>query len=196
MQIADATFLERIILDSDAVPEPDASTEVYFHFLGYFSALEWIEAHHFVVGASFTYSWMPTMLRLRNTEFERAAKILNQARDVFIDEATFEQLVETVNHSVIGVSKLLHFAAPNSYPIWDSRVARYLDPKMTYETLNRVSTYYGYLSLCQTLAGLPRFERFHRAVNLKTGRAVSAMRAIELVMYTKGSRFTEVSRAS
>ena len=177
-----APLVDRIVSDANqfAVDDP-VSYQVYFQFLEYFQNIDRIEAHHFVIGASFAYSWMPTMLGLRNGEFSRAAHELQQARTSDVQKASLEFLEKTVNNSVVGASKLLHFVAPTRYAIWDSRVSNYLKKNLT-----KQFTYHDYLELCRNLVEDQRFKAVHQSINLKIGREVSALRAVELVMYTSG----------
>jgi hypothetical protein len=181
----EVSLIERIVADGNRfVIDDQISHQVYFQFLEYFKNLDQIDAHHFVIGASFVYSWMPTMLRLRNSEFSRAAQMLRQARDEDISDSSLEFLKQTVNNSIVGVSKLLHFVAPDRYAIWDSRVSNYLRQNLTRKFLDH--HYMDYLELCRTLAEDQRFKAVHRSINLKIGQEVSALRAVELVMYSNG----------
>lgn len=70
-----------------------------------------------IIGISFTYSWMPTILKsmkLENTE--KAIILLNKVKRgkiLSVDELLI--LKETFNNSLVGSSKLLHFINPEKY---------------------------------------------------------------------------------
>ena len=89
----------------------------YPHFINYFKNLERISLENMIIGISFTYSWMPTILKsmkLENTE--KAIILLNKVKRgkiLSVDELLI--LKETFNNSLVGSSKLLHFINPEKY---------------------------------------------------------------------------------
>src|SRR5438093_12990700 len=141
MQIS---LLSRLAQDASKVrPQADDPfTHTYFAFLHYFQELSQIEGQHVIISANFTYGWMPTMLRLQHTRFNEAAAILNRIRagDPPIDR-DLQTLIDLMNRSIVDVSKLLHFVNPQSFAIWNSRVAAYLYPGTSYYTFHRMATY-------------------------------------------------------
>jgi hypothetical protein len=186
-------LLKRLIQDEKNVPEQSADlfTYTYFAFLDYFHRISIIDVHQFIIGANFTYGWMPTMLRLKSTQFEAAAEdaaqILNHAkRRENLTDQEYQLLIDLMNRSIVGVSKLLHFVNPQDYAIWDSRVAAYLNPAMSSYQFQRTATYRSYLEQCAALCAFDEFAALHQSVNHKVGRPVTPFRAIELVMYTNG----------
>ena len=77
--------------------------------------------------ATVVYGWMPRILRLDPEHLDKAIDAFRQARATHQDASDFE-LVDNVGaclHSVVGASKLLHFANPEVFPIWDSNVERF-----------------------------------------------------------------------
>ena len=57
-------------------------------------------------------------------------------------------LATLVNNSLVGASKLLHFVAPNTYSIWDSKVFSFVHEKRPHNyRVNDVGAYQGYLAL-------------------------------------------------
>jgi hypothetical protein len=119
------------------------------------------------------------MLKFKHTNFDEAAEILNQVKQGrIIEDNEYQFLIGLINNSIVGVSKLLHFIKPNLYAIFDSRVAKYLNCSCC-----RLDKYKDYLELCNKLIKDPKFRGVHMAVNKKIGNCVSALRAIELVMY-------------
>lgn len=184
-------LIDRIVRDVDAVPYQveDSFTYAYFTFLQYFHDLSRIETQHVVIGAHFVYGWMPTILKLRHVNLEQAVEILNnvkQQRDITDNDIL--QLINLINNSLVGVSKLLHFINPTQYAIWDSRVVSYFDPHISYYHMHQPITYRRYVQACFEVSNHDNFSAVHQAINKKIGRPVSALRAIELVMYTGGAR--------
>jgi hypothetical protein len=182
-------LFDRLLRDERFVPEQSESpfTLTYFAFIAYFQELYEITSENVIIGANFTYGWMPTMLRLKNSNFEEAAEVLRQAK--FREALTnrdMQVLIDLMNNSIVGVSKLLHFVNPEDYAIWDSRVAAYLDPDMSYYSFQRTATYREYLAQCCEVSQMNGFSSFKQTIDRKVGRSVTALRAIELVMYSKG----------
>lgn len=76
---------------------------------------------------AFAYSWMPTIPTihfqkikgLEDKVFGELKKLQRGNGDV---AWLFNTLSPVINNSVVGTSKTLHFIAPNSIPIYDSRV--------------------------------------------------------------------------
>jgi hypothetical protein len=131
------------------------------------------------------------MLRLKHIHFEQAATILNNARHPeVITDSDLIYLINLINNSLVGVSKLLHFVNPDQYAIWDSRVALYFDPNISYYLMHHPATYRRYLQACFDVTKHHRFPELHQSIIAKVGRPVSALRAVEIVMYTNGTRST------
>src|SRR5690606_14666185 len=101
----------------------------YPYFLNYFRNIKEIELDNLIIGISFTYSWMPTILKSLNlVNSLEAIKILNEVKNGhFTSVEDLLILKQTINNSLVGTSKLLHFINPERYAIWDSRVFRFLN---------------------------------------------------------------------
>ena len=91
-------LIDRIVADEPAVPfqADDPFTHSYFEFLRYFRDLTQIDRHHVIIGANFTYGWMPRMLRFGTIQFEQAAVILNRVKHN--QEITDDELLFSVDH--------------------------------------------------------------------------------------------------
>jgi len=179
--------LDRVLKDAyecDYNAEPSVNAS-YKEFLRYFERLEKITAHEFVIGASFTYSWMPTTLTLRHRDqFENVAAYLEAVRmGIDLDCDSLSLINTVVNNSMVGTSKLLHFVSPKTYPIIDSRIDTYLDGKHSAARLYNVDHYMSYTCGCRRAVEDERFETVHRYVNKSLGYDVTALRALELVMF-------------
>ena len=163
----------------------------YTEFVEYFKQAGHLSRHHLIIGASFTYSWMPTMLDFRSARFDLGVAILERARSG--EEVTTDDLSELsmiVNNSMVGASKLLHFVAPERFPIWDSRVATYLGATVKCGMAG-VSQYQAYAACCRSLAARSEAEGITGAMAAHIGQLITTMRAIELLMYYAAlERFT------
>lgn len=161
----------------------------YPHLLSYFERRDPIEAVDLVRGAHMVYGWMPTVLELcpepPNIDLDRGAALLTRARRAgALTDDEIGALAALINNSLVGASKLLHFVAPERFAIWDTRIYRFLFERTPH--LYRIQSVERYREYLETLAELrsdPRFPAFHRSVNQKLGYRVSALRAIELIMF-------------
>ena len=135
------------------------------------------------------HGWMPTILELYPEQgrsgLDAAAQTLAKARaGSALSDKEIETLAALVNNSLVGASKLLHFVAPNHFPIWDSKVYSFVHEKRPhYYRVNSVETYKQYVALLKDLTTKPKFPTFHDSVQKKLGYNVSPLRALELIMF-------------
>jgi hypothetical protein len=143
---------------------------LYFEFLKYFEDRKEITKHDFLIAISFTYSWMPTMLwRSMKVcpDIDRAAKIIQQVRKSReeLDTSKLSKLKDVINNSLIGTSKVLHFASPELYPIVDSRVCKYLNNNIP---MNSPCGYLSYCSECRNVIASSEFLRLSKIIKKET----------------------------
>lgn len=161
----------------------------YPYLLSYFSSKQLIAAEDVVCGAHMVYGWMPTVLDLYphspNISLAEGADILNKAKNSgVLSDCEIEQLACLVNNSLVGASKLLHFVAPDFFPIWDSKIYTYLFRNKPYGyRIGDVSNYRLYLSRLDELRRDSRFGLFHDSVSNKVGYPISEIRALEVIMF-------------
>ena len=77
--------LHDIVIAEKAIKSDKGSSYIrsYKEFLKYFTDLESIDIHNFIIGAHFVYGWMPTILTLRGEDkniFQDVVYILNEAK--------------------------------------------------------------------------------------------------------------------
>ena len=160
----------------------------YKEFLKFFASKEKLTPHDFVIGAYFTYGWMPRMLELRGN-IDVVTAIANKSRGERISKGEFTRLAGAINGSVVGASKLLHFLNPREYAIWDSRVYRYLHQEAPHQyRLKAPNAYWEYLAFLNVLAEDFRFKNFRIKVVSAIGYPVTDKRACELMMFVKGEK--------
>lgn len=171
------------------IPENTSYIRSYPSLLRYFEGKSILSSEDVICGAHMVYGWMPTILTLdfdqKDLDPERAALLLMKARNEGqLSDDEISCLGDLVNHSLVGASKLLHFVAPESFAIWDSKVYTFVHREAPYHyRVNDIKNYRDYLNKLKLLKADSRFERFHDSVNVKIGYPVSALRAIELVMF-------------
>jgi hypothetical protein len=179
----------------------------YPHLLAFFRGIDEIKSTDFVCAAHMAYGWMPTILTLKPEtpgNFDYEASLLNRARQGD-DLIGFElkRLADTINNSLVGASKVLHFAAPDHYAIWDSKVFAFLNSKTplgmrvarpSQKRLQRIDLFQNYQNLLREISNRPGFADFHQRVNAAVG-PVSRLRAIELVMFVNSPPFKNKEKA-
>lgn len=187
----DETFLQLTNIANNFKSTEENYLLSYPYFLNYFQNLESINLENLVIGISFTYSWMPTILKalnLKNTE--EVLFILNEVKKgKLIDEQQLTTLKTTFNNSLVGASKLLHFINPKQYAIWDSRVFRFLNDVEPHKyRLEKPRAYIEYLNLIEELKNEKAFTAFFELMKQKVGYDITEYRALELAFF-KGSQF-------
>lgn len=161
----------------------------YPHLLSYFAAKQSFGPEDIVRGAHMAYGWMPTVLELRHEptsiDLPKAAELLTKAKLAgALTNDEIEQLAHLVNNSLVGASKLLHFVSPQRFAIWDSKIYTFVFQERPHNyRVSQVSKYRDYLIKLDQHQKDPRFAAFHTSVNTKVGYPVSALRALELVMF-------------
>ncbi len=168
----------------------DSSKENYFqsytYFLNYFKNLDSINLENIFIGISFTYSWMPTILKsIRLENPENVIAILNDVKiGKQINEEQLFILKKSFNNSLVGTSKLLHFINPNQYAIWDSRVFRFLNNEKPHKyKLEKPKTYIEYLNFIENLKSEKIFNTFYDLMKQKVGYEITEYRALELAFF-------------
>ena len=179
----DETFLQLTNIANNFKSTEENYLLSYPYFLNYFQNLESINLENLVIGISFTYSWMPTILKalnLKNTE--EVLFILNEVKKgKLIDEQQLTTLKTTFNNSLVGTSKLLHFINPKQYAIWDSRVFRFLNDVEPHKyRLEKPRAYIEYLNLIEELKNEKAFTAFFELMKQKVGYDITEYRALEL----------------
>ncbi|MCS4300271.1 MULTISPECIES: hypothetical protein [Acinetobacter] len=169
--------------------EKENYLQAYSYFLNYFRKIDRIQLDDIVIGISFTYSWMPTILKkIDLTNSENLILILNKVKNgevISIEEINL--LKQAFNNSLVGTSKLLHFINPNKYAIWDSRVFKFLSGEKSYiSKFKQAEIYIEYLQLLDNLKLEEDFNIFFTIIQHKVGYEISEYRALELAFYKGG----------
>lgn len=79
----------------------------------------------FVKLVAFAYSWMPTIPEWKqDLDWEKCNKALNKLKrgESGALKEMLQLIVPSINNSIVGASKVLHFACPDHAPIIDSNV--------------------------------------------------------------------------
>ena len=168
----------------------------YPYLIEYFSDLHEIGPSEVVRAAHMAYGWMPTILKMHwdiaDEHLHAVAQTLTRARSgEDVTAAEMNLMASVVNNSLVGASKLLHFAAPESYPIWDSRVYRFVHEKAPYPyRLNNVDAFLQFVADVRAISDDPRITNLQVFLKEKLGYPVTAIRAAELIMFVHGANGT------
>jgi len=182
----------RIKKDSKNFENKSASSymKTYPHFIKYFHDLKEIKKENLIIGAHFIYGWMPTILKqLELEKIDELLIILNRVKKEDLDiisEEELETLQSSINGSIVGVSKLLHFINPKKYAIWDSKVYKYIFPreKGSHSKINKPKLYIEYLIEIERISKHKEFESIYQKVEKYCeGYPVTPIRAVELIMF-------------
>lgn len=161
----------------------------YFYFVDYFLAIDELTEKDLVIGANFSYGWMPTILNFKSNNYIRAVSILNEAK--YGKRLVKEDLLllkGLINNSLVGVSKLLHFINPDEYAIWDSRACKFLTGKSCQQEVKSITKFFEYLDICKKVQSAPQFEEIHLRFKKRIGYECSPMRTVEQIMFISSDK--------
>lgn len=164
--------------------------ESYPFFIDYFNDLKRdLEKKDIIIASHFVYGWMPTVLKHINITDEHL-NLLNliKYQQVYLNKDELESLTQITNNSVVGLSKLLHFIAPDLYPIWDSNICFYWTNKK-YQA-NNIMLYIKYREKLKEIIGKPEYNHIHKNVcdKIESYKEVSRFRSCEMILFELGKQ--------
>ena len=113
------------------------------------------------------YGWMPRVLRVDSSYLEKAVEALNQAIDC--NTETFREIdvsnLAQCLHSVVGASKMLHFAKPDVFPIWDSKIQAFRGKRNGYNDMAKIENYFEFVGDVHGIISDSDFESFKSKFN-------------------------------
>jgi hypothetical protein len=153
-------------------------------FTKFFEDRSDISEQDFILGANFTYAWMPTILNFKSLEISMATSLANKVKNgIVISNEELMLIKSVVNNSLVGTSKLLHFINPNDYAIWDSRVLHFLSGKSYKYNLEKPQLYSLYLQVCKQVSRHPKIPELLERYTKEVGYQVTPLRLVELIMF-------------
>jgi hypothetical protein len=133
--------------------------------------------------AHMAYGWMPTILKKFSdskpdivgpatgcSSFEEASELIKSLDD------------SPINNSWVGMSKVLHFINPEFFPIWDSRVAKHFDLKIT--QVNKKNHFLEYLTFVAKHRNKDEVKKVREAFAKEAGYEVTDVRACEFILFS------------
>lgn len=167
-----------------SIKENDSYITAYPEFIKYFETKSLIEKHHFIIGSHFVYGWMPTILTLKMENIDQILELLNDAKKgKILNQIELATLKTSINNSMVGLSKLLHFINPLNYAIWDSRIFKYITGQKSQYGIDKAENYLAYINQLSEFSVHCNYDQFHAIVEDKLGYPVTPMRALEITMF-------------
>lgn len=187
--------VERLYEDAKhLVIEENSYIRSYPSLVAFLASRELIDNTTFVVAAHMVYGWMRTTLRLGKGSLDRGAELITRALrlDASFSEAELNDLKQLVNNSMVGTSKLLHFANPSMFAIWDSRVYYYICACSS-EDVTKPASYLCYLTALRALTLDSAYDATHEIIQRQVSYPITRLRSAELIMFVTGQK--QMSRA-
>lgn len=190
----ESEILDKLLIYANSYKKNLDKDQVSYHqsyssFINFFESKSKSELNldDIVIGMSFTYSWMPTMLTIDilDGQGSRLVSVLNKVHlsKEYLNENDLRDLKKAMNNSLVGSSKLLHFISPEIYPILDSRVMEFLFGGSSYERITQPQFYLDYVEYMRNLAKHPVVTNITKKLNLELESNLSSLRALEFSMY-------------
>jgi hypothetical protein len=133
--------------------------------------------------AHMAYGWMPTILKKFSDSKPRIVGPATGCRSFEEASELIQSLEDSpINNSWVGMSKVLHFINPEFFPIWDSRVAKHFDLKIT--QVNKKNHFLEYLTFVAKHRNKDEVKKVEEAFVKEAGYSVSDVRACEFILFS------------
>jgi hypothetical protein len=133
--------------------------------------------------AHMAYGWMPTILKKFSDSQSDIVGPATGCRSFEEASGLIQSLDDSpINNSWVGMSKVLHFVNPDFFPIWDSRVAKHFDLKIT--QVNKKNHFLEYLSFIAKHRNKDAVKKVQEAFVKEAGYSVSDVRACEFILFS------------
>ena len=162
--------------------EKDNYLITYPYFIEFFKSNQ-LNFQNYVVGANMVYAWMPTTLDLDLTDkdgIELVLGKLNKGMDLGLLD--YQVLKKSINNSIVGMSKFLHFVDPYKYPILDSKIYEFITGKKYSTGIDRAIVYVAYQKMMKEFLNedisdlmMPYYDQL--------GYKFSGLRGLEMTMF-------------
>ena len=179
---------ETILKDAKkfTLTENNSYIQTYPEFLNYFEKINAgeINEHNLIIASHFVYGWMPRIIHLDLEFKDKVVSLLNAVKSRHIlSVCELKILKKTINNSLVGLSKLLHFINPRDYAILDSRVFRYLTEKKNSDRIGRPQLYLEYLKGIKTISKNKDYGKLHELISRNFDYEIYPTRVIEITMF-------------
>ena len=133
--------------------------------------------------AHMAYGWMPTILKKFSDSKPGIVGPATECRSFEEASELIKSLDDSpINNSWVGMSKVLHFINPEFFPIWDSRVAKHFDLKIT--QVNKKNHFLEYLTFVAKHRNKDEVKKVREAFAKEAGYEVTDVRACEFILFS------------
>ena len=133
--------------------------------------------------AHMTYGWMPTILKKFSDSQPGIVGTATGCRSFEEASGLIQSLDDSpINNSWVGMSKVLHFMNPEFFPIWDSRVAKQFDLKIS--QVNKKNHFIEYLTFVEEHRNNDAVKKVQEAFVKEVGYSVTDVRACEFILFS------------
>jgi hypothetical protein len=167
--------------------------EELLKFVRSFSGRDDLELSDFYGLAHCVYGWMPRMLILKKELSPSVLKeewiLARRGYDKYKGIGAFSEMLRMFNGSVVGLSKLLHFAHPDKCPIYDSNVYKALHSEEKADYWKDKQAYNGYVEWIAQTKGLNTLlVEIRKSKMFKNSSKYTDLRLIEFFLYNINSK--------
>jgi hypothetical protein len=176
------------------IEQNDRYLQVYPELLQSIQALLPLDRPKLLLTAHAVFGWMPTQLRVHTGQLDAALNILKTILEIGADASVTDLALlastfqTTGGNSVVAASKILHFLAPQRFPIWDRLVAKAwgLPPSGPRAPTN----YFGFTHACRQFALDANGQQACQFLRQELARAgynnsMTGLRLIELMLFLR-----------
>ena len=133
--------------------------------------------------AHMAYGWMPTILKKFSDSQPGIVGTATGCRSFEEASGLIQSLDDSpINNSWVGMSKVLHFMNPEFFPIWDSRVAKQFDLKIS--QVNKKNHFIEYLTFVEEHRNNDAVKKVQEAFVKEVGYSVTDVRACEFILFS------------
>ena len=159
----------------------------YFPILNHLKAQKGnLNSKSTMVAICLIYSWMPRIIHNSIIPDDDVIKLLNKAYNSTSEDKLNEQEIEkvkySINNSMVGASKMLHFINPTVYPIWDNNIAETIKSENS-RGKKEVLKYLDYQEACLELSDDDCTE-YIKNFNSERFNGLSKLRKIDMALFS------------
>ena len=177
--------VEKIVEYANEIPDlrNDLVFQSYPHLLDFSKSCLANKNENCLIGiAHMVYGWMPTMLEYN--QISNSDLFFKNVNNGSIEKDFLDMVKHSINNSIVGGSKFLHFLNPEEYAIFDSRVYKAITKSKSYDyNTNNVATYASYILRLRNIrdkAGKLRSLLIQKGL---VSEKTSILRCIEMCLY-------------
>lgn len=155
----------------------------YSKLLNFSSSCVETKNENLLIGiAHMVYGWMPTMLEYR--EIIELDSFWENVKAGSLDINFLNMIKSSINNSIVGGSKFLHFLNPMEYAIFDSRVFSSITKSKSYEyNTNNVENYSKYIIKLRSMRNEANELKQYLIGKRLISHDIGLMRCMELCLF-------------